>query len=76
VAYSVGRRLGGAVVRNRVRRRLRQIVAERAPHLVSGAYLIGVAPAAASLSFGDLRSIVGRALGPMTVDDMKPAERP
>src|SRR5687768_8681726 len=36
VAYSVGRRVGNAVVRNRLKRRLRAIVAVAAPHLPPG----------------------------------------
>jgi ribonuclease P protein component len=62
VAYAIGRRVGGAVVRNRLRRRLRAIVAELAPELVPGAYLVGAAPEAASLSFGELKAIVSHAL--------------
>ena len=42
VAYAVGRHVGGAVVRNRCRRRLRVIAAEASPDLAPGAYLIGV----------------------------------
>src|SRR5213078_2199229 len=62
VAYAVGRRVGGAVVRNRLRRRLRAIVCEAAADLRPGAYLISAAPGAANLTFGDLRSTVSRAL--------------
>ena len=79
VAYSVGRRVGGAVVRNTVRRRLREIVAPLAPHLLPGAYLIGVAPRAATMSFDDLRSTVGGALHSMLTDTTgtaAPAEDP
>ena len=62
VAYAIGRKVGGAVVRNRLRRRLRAIVSELAPQLAPGAYLVGAAPEAASLSFGELKSIVSEAL--------------
>jgi len=61
VAYAIGRKVGGAVVRNRLRRRLRAIVSELAPQLVPGAYLVGAAPEAASLKFGDLKTIVTEA---------------
>jgi ribonuclease P protein component len=58
VAYAVGRKVGGAVVRNRVRRRLRAAMADLArtsPDLVpAGAYLVSAAPEAASLSFDQL----------------------
>lgn len=62
VAYAIGRKAGGAVVRNRLRRRLRAIVGEVASQLRPGAYLIGVAPGAATLTFGDLRTHVTKAL--------------
>jgi ribonuclease P protein component len=61
VAYAIGRKVGTAVVRNRLRRRLRAIVSELAPQLAPGAYLVGAAPAAASLSFGELKIIVSEA---------------
>ena len=40
VAFAVGRRVGSAVARNRVRRQLRAVVAELAPDLAPGAYLV------------------------------------
>ena len=58
VAYAIGRRVGGAVHRNRLRRRLRAIVSELGPDLQPGAYLIATAPVAAGLSYGELRTIV------------------
>ena len=66
VAYSVGRKVGTAVVRNQLRRRLRAIVADRAAHLAPGAYLISAGPRAAGLSFGDLRSTVDGVFDRMT----------
>ena len=65
VAYSVGRKVGTAVVRNRLKRRLRAIVADRAVRLAPGAYLISAGPRAADLSFTDLRSAVDGALDRM-----------
>lgn len=48
VAYQIGRRVGGAVVRNRVRRRLREAVRAHRELLRPGlAYLIGASPEAA-----------------------------
>jgi ribonuclease P protein component len=52
VAYSVGKRVGPAVVRNRVKRRLRAIVADLAPG--PGAYLVSVRPEAAVRSYDEL----------------------
>jgi len=59
VAFTIGRRVGPAVVRNRLRRRLRMLMREMAPELRPGAYLIGAGPAAAALSFGELSGAMG-----------------
>jgi ribonuclease P protein component len=61
-AYSVGRRFGGAVERNRCRRRLRAIAAEVAPGLAPGAYLIEVRPGAERYGFQELRERVFEAI--------------
>ena len=67
VAYAIGRRVGSAVVRNRVRRRLRAIVAEAARPTGElapgpGAYLISVRQEAAGLPYADLDAAVRTAL--------------
>jgi ribonuclease P protein component len=67
VAYAIGRRVGGATLRNRVRRRLRSIVRDLRPALGPGAWLIGAAPEVANLSYAELKAAVARAvaaLGP------------
>lgn len=66
VAYAVGRAVGGAVVRNRVRRRLRAVVGELRPTLRPGAYLVGALPQAASTPYGELRAAVNEALTSLT----------
>jgi ribonuclease P protein component len=66
VAYAVGRAVGGAVVRNRLRRRLRAAVSELGPTLRPGAYLVGAAPEAVSLPFGELKSMVRAAMDDAT----------
>lgn len=66
VAYTIGKRVGPAVVRNRVRRRLRTCVRDAAPRLLPGAYLIGVSPDAAHLSYEELRMTLQRALDAVT----------
>lgn len=63
VAYAIGRKAGGAVVRNLVRRRLRAIAREIVADLRPGAYLVGASAAAASLPYDDLRATVCSALG-------------
>ena len=62
VAYAVGRRVGGAVARNRLRRRLRAVVAAAAPRLAPGAYLVSAGPDLAALSPADLESLVTAAM--------------
>ena len=61
VAYAVGRRVGGAVVRNRLRRRLRAAVAGMAA-LEPGAYLVGADPGAVGLPYDDLRTTLSTAM--------------
>lgn len=62
VAYAVGRSVGGAVVRNRVRRRLAGSMAARAAALAPGAYLVGAGPRAAEASFLELDGWLDAAL--------------
>ncbi len=54
VAYAVGRRVGTAVARNRLRRRLRAIM--RAMPLAPGCYLVGAGPDAAGLDHAALEA--------------------
>ena len=65
VAFSIGRRVGPAVVRNRLRRRLRDEVARLARDdlVPTGAYLVGLSPAAATLDGPTLRRHLRTALG-------------
>ena len=60
VAYAIGRRVGPAVVRNRLRRRLRAILAEVRP--APGDYLVVTDPGAVSLPFSELKALVSKAL--------------
>ncbi len=52
VGYAIGKRVGGAVVRNRLRRRLRAILSQLP--VPGGAYLISVRPEAVHLTTSDL----------------------
>ena len=56
VAYAVSRRVGNAVTRNRVRRRLRAALGQQGTVVrPDSAYLVGATPAAATASFAELR---------------------
>jgi ribonuclease P protein component len=61
IAYAVGKRVGKAVVRNRLRRRLRAAVSGLTG-LQPGAYLVAADPGAAGLSYEDLRTKVASAM--------------
>jgi len=63
VAYAIGKRTGSAVVRNRVRRRLRAAVALHEAELAAGgAYLLAADQRAMTAPFVELADQVGRAL--------------
>jgi ribonuclease P protein component len=65
VAYAIGRVVGGAVVRNRLRRQLRHAVAAEARRggLPAGWYLVGATPAAIAIDGDELRASIGVLLG-------------
>ncbi len=54
IAYALGRQVGGAVQRNLLRRRLRELLKARAHKVLPGFYLIGAASGATKLSFVEL----------------------
>lgn len=58
----MGRAVGNAVVRNRLRRRLRAVVAERADRLPSGAYLVSSGRGGPALEFEELKRAMSQAL--------------
>jgi ribonuclease P protein component len=61
--FIVSRQVGGAVVRNTVRRRLKALCAESLPSLNPGNdIVIRALPSAATASFSDLREEVARCL--------------
>jgi ribonuclease P protein component len=63
VAYTIGRRTGSAVVRNRIRRRLRAAVALHEADLAAGgAYLVFADRGAMSVPFAELSDQVGEVL--------------
>jgi ribonuclease P protein component len=62
VAYTIGRRCGPAVRRNRIRRRLRSAVTIVSAELPPGSYLVGADPDAHALPFPQLVAAVSEAM--------------
>jgi ribonuclease P protein component len=64
VAFAIGRRTGTAVVRNRIRRRLRAALAELAlvDQVPAGAAVVTAGPGVATAPFGSVRHDLARAL--------------
>lgn len=61
--FIVSRQIGGAVMRNTIRRRLKALCAEALPTLRPGSdIVIRALPSAATVSFADLREEVTRCL--------------
>jgi ribonuclease P protein component len=58
VAFAINRAVGNAVVRNRLRRRSRAVLAELT--LPNGLYLIGCRPSAHELTFDQIRDTLGK----------------
>jgi ribonuclease P protein component len=68
VAYAIGRACGPAVTRNRLRRRLRHIMADldRRTALPTGLLLIGAKPTSIELTFEELGREVEALIASMT----------
>ncbi|HVX20816.1 MAG TPA: ribonuclease P protein component [Acidimicrobiales bacterium] len=62
VGYAISRQHGSAVVRNRLRRRLRAAVRQAAPVTPAGSYLLRPVPGTAELGFPELTRAVEQAL--------------
>jgi ribonuclease P protein component len=62
VGYAIGRRVGNAVVRNRLRRRLRAIVNEQAPTLPVGAYMVVSGPGGPGLRYDEPKVAMSQAM--------------
>ena len=62
MAYAITHRVGNAVARNRLRRRLRAIVSEQAPTLPVGAYVVSTGPGGPLLGFDELKVAMSQAL--------------
>lgn len=70
-AWAVGRKVGPAVVRNRLRRQLRAIVEElaRAGRVPPGAYLVSVTPGAVGRPYEELKENVAATLRAVVAGD-------
>ena len=64
LAFAVPRKVGGAVIRNRLRRQLREVLRsfEVEGAVPGGEYLLVVAPGAAGAGYGQLHAWVGSML--------------
>jgi ribonuclease P protein component len=63
IGYAIGRQVGGAVERNRIKRQLRVLFASRSSQLRPGWYLIGVTPKATGSTWDQLGALVDRLIG-------------
>ncbi|NLA34754.1 MAG: ribonuclease P protein component [Actinobacteria bacterium] len=65
VAFAIGKGVGNAVQRNRIRRRLRELLRSFDQHeqIVPGRYLFIVSQQATTSSFDDLRTHLSRLIG-------------
>jgi ribonuclease P protein component len=62
VAYAISRKVGNAVVRNKIRRQLRSIIDDLKPPPRAGLYLIGCGIETGTLSYEQLQYHVHRAV--------------
>jgi ribonuclease P protein component len=73
VAFAIGRKVGGAVVRNQLRRRLRHLLRDVVPALEPGAWLISAAAGAVGLTYDQLGVALTGAITEATAPGRRPA---
>lgn len=76
VGFSVSKKVGVAVVRNRTKRRLRECLRSQLPTMKNGLYVLVARPSAAQASFAQLLEQVVRLLRKLEADKPKPNARP
>ena len=67
VGYAIGRNVGGAVLRNRIRRQLRSLLEAKSDQLPAGWYLVGVQPRVSAMSWTDLGATVDQLVAKVAV---------
>ena len=67
VGYAIGRNVGGAVLRNRIRRQLRSLLEAKSTQMPAGWYLVGVQPRVAAMTWTDLGVTVDQLLAKVAV---------
>jgi len=67
VGYAIGRNVGGAVLRNRIRRQLRSLLEAKSSQMPAGWYLVGVQPRVAAMTWTDLGVTVDQLLAKVAV---------
>lgn len=67
VGYAIGRNVGGAVLRNRIRRQLRSLLEAKADQLPAGWYLVGAHPRVGTMSWTDLGVTVDQLVAKVAV---------
>ncbi|MHB8262170.1 MAG: ribonuclease P protein component [Acidimicrobiales bacterium] len=65
-SFSIPKSVGGAVKRNRIRRRLRSVLREMSSGMPSGAYLISVRENVSTMKYTKLAEIVAGVIGRAT----------
>ena len=67
VGYAIGRNVGGAVLRNRIRRQLRSLLEAKADQLPAGWYLVGAQPRVGTMSWAELGATVDQLAAKLVV---------
>ena len=67
VGYAIGRNVGGAVLRNRIRRQMRSLLEARSDQLPAGWYLVGAQPRVGTMSWAELGTTVDQLIAKVVV---------
>ena len=67
VGYAIGRNVGGAVLRNRIRRQLRSLLEAKSDQMPAGWYLVGAQPRVGAMSWMELGSTVDQLVAKVVI---------